>query len=180
MGRVRPLRTTGLPAVLALGLAAPAAAAPVLVLKDGHATTRHERFAGASDLPAPAAAAQPASRGSLHAAAPRAPKGRATRNALDALLASGAIDQRTHDADRASIDSALRAYRKLSGTRKTQIGAVIANADSIAAAGNLTVSRLPAVFATLDANTEWWTTGPLLSSGKRVSVGDSPIVWQYY
>jgi hypothetical protein len=57
---------------------------------------------------------------------------------------------------------------------------VIDNADAIAAAGNLTVSRLPAVFATLDANTEWWSTGPLLRSGRRVSVGDSPLVWQFY
>src|SRR5207237_10260420 len=57
---------------------------------------------------------------------------------------------------------------------------VIDNADSMAAAGNLTASRLPAVFATLDANSEWWTTGPLLSYGRRVSVRDSPLVWQYY
>lgn len=177
---MHPLRTAGLCGLLALVLAAPAAAAPVLVLKNGHVTTRHERFAGPSDLPAPPAAA----RGSLHAAsaarARRAPKGRATRQALDSLLSSGAIDQRTHDGDRASINSALRDYRKLSGTRRTQLGAVIDNADSIAAAGNLTPSRLAAVFATIDANREWWTTGPLLSSGKRVSVGDSPVVWQFY
>src|SRR3954454_168922 len=105
MGRVHPLLATGLCAVLALVLAAPAAAAPVLVLKNGHVTTRHERFAGPRDLPAPPAAA----RGSLHAAsaarARRAPKGRATRQAIDSLLSSGAIDQRTHDADRASINS---------------------------------------------------------------------------
>src|SRR2546423_13302326 len=126
MGRVRPLRTTGLCTLLALAFAAPAPAAPVLVLKNGHVTTRHERFAGPSGLPrAPRAAP---GQGSVHAAAARPPKGRATRNALDALLASGAIDQRTHDADRASIDSALRDYRKLSGTRKAQLGAVIANA----------------------------------------------------
>src|SRR5204862_4082226 len=104
--------------------------------------------------------------------AARAPKGRATRQALDALLGTGAIDQRTHDADLASINGALRTYRKLNGTRKVQLGAVIDNADAIAAAGNLTPSRLPAVFATLDANNEWWSTGPLLSPGRRVSVGD--------
>src|SRR5436305_1187337 len=165
MGRVHPLRTTGLCALLALAFAAPAAAAPVLVLKGGHVTTRHARFAGPSDLPAAPAAA----RASVHAAsaarAARAPKGRATRQALDSLLSSGAIDQRTHDADRASINSALRDYRKLSGTRKAQLGAVISNADAIAAAGNLTPTRLAPVFATIDANREWWTTGPLLSYG---------------
>src|SRR4051794_38666656 len=151
MGRVLPLRTAGLGALLALVLAAPAAAAPVLILKHGHVTTRDERFAGPSDLPGPRAAPPSAQ----VRAARAAPKGRATRQALDALLTSGAIDGRTHDADRASINSALRTYRKLSGTRKTQLGAVIDNADSIAAARNLTASRLPAIFATLDANSEW-------------------------
>jgi hypothetical protein len=180
MTRVLDLRTAGVGALLALLVAAPAQAAPVLVLEHGRVTTRHERFAGPSELPAPSAAPRSAARAQVSAAAARAPMGRATRQALDALLGSGAIDQRAHDADRASINNALRTYRKLSGTRKTQLGAVIDNADSIAAAGNLTPSRLPAVFATLDANTEWWNTGPLLSGGKRVSVGDSPLVWQYY
>src|SRR4051812_30803905 len=105
MGRVHPLRTNRLCAPIALAPAAPPAAAPPLVLKAGQVTTRHDRFAGQSGLPAaPPQAAR--SHGSVHAAravrAARAPKGRATRQALDALLGSGAIDQRTHDADRAS------------------------------------------------------------------------------
>src|SRR4051794_16493799 len=179
MGGVRHLRTAGLAAALALGMAAPAAAAPVLVLKDGHVATKHERFAGVGDLrsaPVPKSSGVQAAR----ATAARAPKGRATRQGLDALLARGAIDKRTHDADVASVNSALRAYRKLSGTRRVQQGAVIANADAMAAAGTLTESRLPAVLATLDANTEWWTTGPLIGPGRRVSVGDSPLIWQHY
>jgi hypothetical protein len=180
MRRVLKLRTVGLGAAMGVLAAAPAHAAPVLVLKHGHVTTRHERFAGASDLPAPPAAPRSAAWARVSAAAARPPRGRATRQALDSLLGGGAIDQRTHDADLASINRALRTYRKLSGTRKAQLGAVIDNADAIAAAGNLTPSRLPAVFATLDANNEWWSTGPLISPGRRVSVGDSPLVWEYY
>jgi hypothetical protein len=185
MGRVHLLRSAGTAALLALAFAAPAAAAPVLVLKHGRVTVRHERFVGQSDLPGARTPAAPVSRPAAQASAARAhtarpPKGRATRTALDALLGSGAIDQRTHDADRASVNRALRTYRKLSGTRRTQLGAVIDNSDQIAAAGNLTPSRLPAVFATLDANSEWWSTGPLIAKGKRVSVGDSPLIWQYY
>jgi hypothetical protein len=183
MGRVLRVRTGGLVvALLALFFAAPAGAAPVLVLKDGHVKVRHERFAGRSDFPRASNTASPRSSTAAVTAAkaPRAPKGRATRQALDVLLSQGLIDQPTHDARLASINRALRAYRKLTGTRKTQLGAVIDNADAMSAAGKLTPSRLNAVFATLDANTEWWTTGPLLSGGRRVSVGDSPLIWQYY
>jgi hypothetical protein len=50
----------------------------------------------------------------------------------------------------------------------------------IAAAHQLTASRLPAVFATLAANVQWWPTGPLLTSGQRVEFAGSQLVWQYY
>jgi hypothetical protein len=80
----------------------------------------------------------------------------------------------------ASLNDALGAWRPLSGTRQAELGAVIDNADVISSAGQLSASRLAAVFGTLDANRQWWTTGPLLSSGQRVSVGSSPLIWQYY
>ena len=111
--------------------------------------------------------------------APR-PTGAPTHQALDQLLAAGQIDQSTHDDHVASLNRALSAYGTLHGTRQTELGAVIENADSIATAGQLTPSRLGAVFATLDANTQWWASGPLLSQGQRVSVGSSPLVWEYY
>jgi D-glucuronyl C5-epimerase C-terminus len=44
----------------------------------------------------------------------------------------------------------------------------------------LSASRLPAVFATVARNRQWWTTGPLLSYGQRVSFTGSRIVWEYY
>lgn len=170
-----------LAALLSLALAASAQADTVLVLRDGQVHARSERFSGPTELPAAAAARSERPHRSARAAAARKPpKGRATRNALDTLLAQGQIDQATHDARLATLRSALRAYASASGTRKVQLGAVIDNTDLISASGQLVASRLNAVFATLEANTEWWSTGPLLKNGQRVSLEGSPLIWQYY
>jgi hypothetical protein len=153
----------------------------VLVLKHGEVAVQHERLLGPSSFPTPPAELpQAARRASAAAAKKPAPKGRATRLALDELLASGAIDQPTRDARQASLRRVLRAYQTLSGTSKKELGAVIDNADAIAASKQLTVSRLNAVFATLEANTSWWSAGFVPSPGARVSVDDSPVIWQYY
>ena len=182
MARVRLPHTAALAAVLVLAAAAPAPAAPVLVL-DGHrATVRHERFAGSTELPRPphARSTGRGARAKASAARSRVPRGKPTRDALDALLASGQIDQTTHDARTATVKRALRSVRKLSGTRQRELGAAIDNADAIAKTGALTPSRLEPVFQTIDRNRQWWTTGPLLSSGRRVSFSGSELIWQYY
>ena len=154
----------------------------VLVLRDGHVQTRIERFAGATELPAPRAA--PAQRGAARrasaAATRRPPRGRATRQAIDALLAQGLITQADRDLRQEALRRVLRRYSALSGTRKSLLGAVIDNADDISAAGGLVPSRLHPVFLTLEVNADWWTDGPLLRNGQRVAVDDSPVVWQYY
>jgi hypothetical protein len=169
---VRRLATAALAGATPVVCAASAYAAPVLVLDGEKTTVRHERFAGPTQLPA--------ARGRLSAAAKRAPLGRPTRDALDKLLASGRIDQAAHDARTDSVKRALRSYRKLSGTRRTELGSVLLNADAMAAAGALTPSRLEAVFLTIDRNRQWWTTGRLLAGGQRVSFSGSQVIWQYY
>jgi hypothetical protein len=158
---------------------AEARVARVLVLDGARVHARAERFLGATDLPgAPATAGRPAR--AAAAAVKKPPAGRPTRDAIDGLLAQGQIDQATRDARQAQLRSALRSYKSLTGTRKAQLGAVIANSDAMASAGQLVPARLGPVFATLAANVEWWTNGPLLGSGQRVSVGDSQLIWQYY
>lgn len=153
----------------------------MLVLNGKRVQVRDERFLGPTELPAPPRAARRAPRRTAaSAAAKKPPAGRQTREAIDALLAQGAIDQPTRDARQAELRSALRAYKSLTGTRQLQLGAVIANADAMAAAGQLVPARLVPVFATIDANVNWWQNGPLLASSQRVSVGDSPLIWQYY
>jgi hypothetical protein len=57
---------------------------------------------------------------------------------------------------------------------------VISNVQAIAAAGQLSASRLAVTFLTLERNRQWWTTEPLLSGSQRVSFPDSEIVWQHY
>src|SRR5215210_1545870 len=81
--------------------AVPAAAAPagqlhpVLVLKDGKVSVHRERFLGPTSLPgrAPAVGRRPLA--ATAAAKKKPPRGRATRLAIDELLAQGLIDQPT-------------------------------------------------------------------------------------
>jgi hypothetical protein len=100
--------------------------------------------------------------------------------ALDRLLATGGIDRPTRDRDRKSLLDARRSLERLRGTRRVELGAVLANLDQIAGGGRLTPSRLPGLVLTLERNRQWWTTGPLLSDGQRVGFPGSQLVWEYY
>jgi hypothetical protein len=100
--------------------------------------------------------------------------------ALDALLTAGAVDQVHHDAWAQSYDDAKTTLKKLHGTRRRQLAAVLANTRALAAAGQLTARRAPLAFLTLQRNRAWWAGGPLLRYGQRVSFAGSQLVWQYY
>jgi hypothetical protein len=112
--------------------------------------------------------------------AARAPRARTVRSELKRLLRSGAIDAATAARERKAFDEAIRTARRLGGTRRSELQGVIDNLHGIAARGQLTAARLPALFATLERNREWWTRGSLLGSGQRVEFSDSELVWQYY
>lgn len=99
---------------------------------------------------------------------------------LGRLLRAGAIDRPTHDADRAEYRRDRRLARRLGGRRAVELDGVLDTVDAIAARGDLTASRLPVLFLTLQRNREWWSDGPLLSSGQRVSFDGSELVWQYF
>ncbi len=189
---VRRTPTAGLALALsALVLAPTASASPVLTLRhDGSAFQRDDPYLpAAADLP-PAPrnhAARAVPHASSRVAAARGPSARAARAAkrtlrgeLARMLAAGAIDQVTFDARAATYADARRLLRKLHGTRRSALGAVITNLDQVAARGDLTVSRLPELFETLARNRQWWANGPLLRYGQRVSFRGSPLVWQYY
>jgi D-glucuronyl C5-epimerase C-terminus len=167
-----------------------AAAAPVAVLgAGGHVSHRNDPFLRLPALtPAPlrgAAVTQTPPRSATQASAARArprPR-RAQRTVLSELarlLGSHAITPAEYGACRASFNAALAAVRRLRGTRAAELESVVENLHGIAAAGLLTPSRLPALFETLDRNRQWWTTGPLLSSGDRVEFTGSQLVWEYY
>ncbi len=109
-----------------------------------------------------------------------AQKRRTVPGELKKLRASGAIDDNAYAERRAAYDDAKRTVKKLSGRRKLELGAVVRTLEDVAARGQLRASRLAPLFLTLQRNREWWTTGPLLSSGRRVGFEGSQIVWQYY
>ena len=86
---------TLLVAFCTLSYAGTARGETVLVLHGHHVRAVHERFLGRTELPRMAVARASATR--------KPPHGKATRQALDALLAAGQIDQPTHDARMATL-----------------------------------------------------------------------------
>ena len=83
-------------------------------------------------------------------------------------------------ARRLVYEDVKREAKKLRGTRRTQMLAVLATVDEIAATRQLEPSRLNPLWLTLQRNLEWWRNGPLLASGRRVEFEGSELVWQYY
>ncbi|MFP5362367.1 MAG: D-glucuronyl C5-epimerase family protein [Thermoleophilia bacterium] len=182
------MRRTSLPglalALLLALVAAPAApASPLLTLRaDGTTFVREDRFLPPAQetLPASAPPRRAQARGGQRFGARAAAKRRTVRGELARMLAAGAIDRATHDERRATYADALRLRRKLSGARRAALGAVIRNLEAITADGGLTVSRLPSLFETVRRNRQWWSNGPLLRNGARVSFQGSRLVWQHY
>ena len=109
-----------------------------------------------------------------------AANGPTVRAELQRLQTVGALDATTADGYRKAYTSAKATLRRLSGFRRAQLKAVLANVDATAAGGLFTPSRLPAVFLTLQRNRAWWSSSPLPFAGQRVTFAPSQIVWQFY
>jgi hypothetical protein len=110
----------------------------------------------------------------------RAAAASAVTGALAELQRSGAMSAGDYAHDLHSYLAAQRALGRLSGTRRGELSAVLENLRSIAAAGELSASRAPGLFLTLQRNTQWWTSQPLLGDGARMRFPGSRLVWQYY
>jgi hypothetical protein len=100
--------------------------------------------------------------------------------ALQRLQRGGAITETAYRQYQGAYSAAKTSLRKLSGTRREELGAVVANVEAMATKGLLTASRLPVVFTTLERNRQWWTTERLLGGDQRVSFTGSRLVWEYY
>jgi hypothetical protein len=119
--------------------------------------------------------------GSVSAQATGKPAGGPTVTAaLASLKRSGAITPAVYQQDYAAYVAAVNSLKKLSDTRRAELGAVVANVQAIAAAGGFIPSRLPALFLTLERNRTWWTTGSLLASRVRITFPGSKLIWEYY
>jgi D-glucuronyl C5-epimerase-like protein len=114
------------------------------------------------------------------AAPAHAAKRPTVRAELQRLQTAGEIDGPTADGYRKSYSSAKATLKKLSGFRRVQLKAVLANVDATAAGGLFIPSRLPAVFLTLQRNRAWWAASPLPFAGQRETFAPSQIVWQFY
>jgi hypothetical protein len=178
IGAVRRAIASG---VLAAALLVPAGAvaAPVLVLDGDRVERRDDPALPALDLPPPPIAGGRAMVRSARVRPAQEPK-RTVRGELARMLGEGLIDRATHDFHRSTYNLARKSYKRLTGARKLGLGGALENAELIAAGGELTPSRLPAVFLTVARNRQWWTTGTLLSNGQRVEFADSELVWQNY
>jgi hypothetical protein len=124
-----------------------------------------------------ALAASPAS-----AARPRAhaSRGPTVTAALQALQRSGQITPALYAKYAGAYSAAKRSLGRLSGTRRSELGAVMANVEAMAAGSYFIASRLPVIFLTLERNRQWWTSEPLVGSGVRVSFPGSKLVWEHY
>jgi hypothetical protein len=100
--------------------------------------------------------------------------------ALQSLRRSGAISEALYNQYSSVYRAATSSLQRLRGTRREELGAVLANVQAMTGAGLLSPSRLGAVFLTLQRNRQWWTSEPLPSSGQRISFPPSKLVWQYY
>ncbi len=99
---------------------------------------------------------------------------------LAQLAARHEITAAQHGQYLSEFDAALADEKHLSGTRRAELVAITETMHTIAASGQMTVSRLPAMFLTLQRNVQWWTRGPLLTADQRVQFSGSQIVWEYY
>ncbi|MBV9606852.1 MAG: hypothetical protein JO027_17185 [Solirubrobacterales bacterium] len=161
-----------------LALAGGAQAKRVLVLgPHGHVSTRTDRYVPAAEPISPLPVARPhhgRARGRV------ATSGPTVLGALQTLYQQGQISSATYSADQSTWNQALSTESHLTGTPATELAAVIANVNQIAASGQLIASRLPEVFLTVTRNTQWWATGVVPSSGQDVEFSGSQIVWEYY
>ena len=100
--------------------------------------------------------------------------------ALKTLLLSSAIDEAAYRRYYSAYTAAKATLAKLGGTRKSELAAVMANVQAMAAAGELIPSRLPALFLTLERNRQWWSSDSLLGDDARIAFPGSRIVWEHY
>jgi hypothetical protein len=138
----------------------------------------HGRVRALDPLAAAASASIPDAAAPVAGAAAKA--GLTFPQALEALASKRELTGALAASARAAWIAARVSYKQLTGTRRTELGAVLATLTAVAHSGELTPSRVPELVLTLARNRQWWTTGPLLSYGQRVGFPSSGLVWEYY
>jgi D-glucuronyl C5-epimerase C-terminus len=102
------------------------------------------------------------------------------KSELKRFDAAGTITPEAYQAGLDAYADARARVKKLSGARRLELSGVIRDLESMAARGQLSPSRTAPLFLTLERNTEYWTTQPLIDNGARVTFPPSQIIWQLY
>ena len=174
---MRAVRILLAAAAFCLLTAASAQAQPVLVM-DSHGKVRR---ANDPDLPRadrPVPPRAPAVRAARQD--PAQPAGPAFRTSIANLAGAGQLDQAAYNRAKNAYNGVKRAYKSTTGTRKTNLKAVLDEADDMSRRGFVTPQRLNAMSLTLERNRQWWTTGAIPRNGQRIEFTGSELVWQYY
>jgi hypothetical protein len=197
-----PLRTTstrvtgGLaPCLIALALAvtaaAPAAASPVLHYDGGTLTEREDPALPPASMEPPPPPGPCAEAPGLRAAA------NAVKDAISRARSKKQItsEQAAHYND---VYSDARATRSKISSYRGELSSVIEQLERIAGRGQLTASRMPALFLQLDRNAEFWGGSPKFpprydipaepcqparagsNAGARIEFEGSQVIFQYY
>ncbi len=164
-------------AALIAGWVPSAQAAPVLVLKPGgHVVAGNDPFLPAlSTTPTPAGAVA----AGVSGVAQRS-RSRTVVADLKRLRRGGTITAAAYEHYHAVYRAAVASAGRLGGTGAAELDAVIANLDEMAGAGQLTASRLPVLFLTLERNRQWWASGVIPATYERVEFAGDDRVWEYY
>ncbi len=188
-------RRTALAILLGFAMAtffcAGAQAAPVLVMgHDGHVRREDNRFISASQSiapparpapPAPVKTRRARTAVSIITDVKRRPAPQVTvPTVLAKLTGAGQITAAQHASYLSEWNRALAEERHLSAARAAQMDPVTEMIHAMAVAGEMTASRLPVLFLTLERNAQYWKSGPLLAYGARVQFAGSELVWEYY
>jgi hypothetical protein len=168
------LRLFGVALAMAVFPASAAADSVIFMGPGGTATVRNDPFLATLPLtPAPA-------RSTVAAARATRKRKKSVVSELRRIYRAGAITAAEQHAYKSAWSQAQGTARRLRGTRHAELVAVIQNLSDMAARGIITSTRLPALFLTLQRNTQYWRSGPQLSSGQRIEFSGSQLVWQYY
>lgn len=99
---------------------------------------------------------------------------------LQKLEQQGKISAANYRTYLSEWNSALKEEKQLSTARSEQLADVTVLLHNIAAAHDMTASRLPVLFLTLKNNAQYWKSGAMLSYGARVQFPGSELLWEYY
>jgi hypothetical protein len=114
------------------------------------------------------------------AAAGRRRAKRAVYRSLDRALRAGAVAAGDRRRWRRWYVLSLRALRRLTGARDTQLRYVVDSVEALALGRQLVPSRMPAAFVQLERNRQYWRALPYPAAGDQVSFRGSQILYQYF